>query len=264
MHAPKTIAVANAKGGCGKTTSVLHLAVAFAERGLDVLAVDIDPQGTLTRQFGITVRGQVSVKEVLLDGIPLAEAAVVARPGLAVLGADLRLSSADLDLATTVGGDTRLRRALRNAPYDIILIDCPPAIGKLTVNALVAADAFIVPLEPSQYSIEGLDMLQPTVLAVRDNYSPDLAFLGPVLVMAEPRTTVTRVVREQLVRDWGERCFDTMVRKSQRTKEVAFTRDTLFDTGEVTTTGSDYQALAAEIATRLALPLGVATGGGRA
>lgn len=259
MTGPVTIAIANAKGGCAKTTSVLHLAVAFAERGLDVLAVDVDPQGTLTRQLGITIRGQASVKEVLLDGLPLADAVVVARPQLAVLGADLRLASADLDLATAVGGDTRLRRALRNAPYDIILIDCPPAIGKLTVNALVAADAFIVPLEPSQYSLEGLDMLQPTVRAVRENYSPDLAFLGPVLVMAEPRTTVTKVVREQLERDWSERFFRTMIRKSQRTKEVAFTRDTLFDGGETTTTGNDYLALATEIGARLDLSLSAAT-----
>ena len=264
MNDPVTLAVANAKGGCAKTTSALHLAVAFAERGLDVLAVDVDPQGTLTRQLGITIRGRASVKEVLLDGLPLAEAVVIARPQLAVLGADLRLASADLDLATAVGGDTRLRRALRKAPYDLILIDCPPAIGKLTVNALVAADAFLVPLEPSQYSLEGLDMLQPTVRAVRDNYSPDLEFLGPVLVMAEPRTTVTKVVREQLEHDWHERFFRTLIRKSQRTKEVAFTRDTLFDGGETTTTGSDYLALATEIGTRLKLPLTTAAVGGRA
>lgn len=254
MNKGVTIAVANAKGGCGKTTSVLHLAVAFAERGLRTLAVDIDPQGTLTRQLGIETRGHPTVKEVLIDGLPLEQAVVPARPMLDVLGADLRLASADLDLATAVGGDTRLRRALRNAPHDLVLIDCPPAIGKLTVNALVAADCFLVPLEPSQYSIEGLDMLQPTVQAVRENYSPDLAFLGPVLVMAEPRTVVTKVVREQLERDWADRFFHTLVRKSQRTKEVAFTRDTLFDAGDATTTGADYLGLAAEIIGRLALP----------
>jgi chromosome partitioning protein len=255
MSEPITIAVTNAKGGSGKSTTVLHLAVAFAERGLDVLAVDMDPQGTLTRQLGVTTRGMPSVREVLIDGLPLGGATVAARPRLAVLGADLRLASADLDLATAVGGDTRLRRALRNAPYDLILIDCPPAIGKLTVNALVAADAFLVPLDPSQYSLEGLDMLQPTVRAVRENYSPDLAFLGPVLVLAEPRTTVTKLVRDQLQADWGDKLFPTMVRKSQRTKEVAFTRDTLFDGAEATTTGTDYLALASEIAARLGLPV---------
>ncbi|CAA9562631.1 MAG: Chromosome (plasmid) partitioning protein ParA / Sporulation initiation inhibitor protein Soj [uncultured Thermomicrobiales bacterium] len=249
-----TIAIANAKGGCGKTTTVLHLAVAFAEQGLDVLAVDVDPQGTLTRQLGVVVRGQPTVKEVLIDGVPLEEAVVPARPRLDVLGADLRLAAADLDLAAAVGGDTRLRRALRAARHDLVLIDCPPAIGKLTVNALVAAGAFLVPLEPSQYSLEGLDMLQPTVRAVRENYTPDLAFLGPVLVMAEPRTVVTKVVREQLEREWGDLAFRTVVRKSQRTKEVAFTRDTLFDAGEMTTTGADYLGLAAEIADRLGLP----------
>ncbi len=249
-----TIAVANAKGGCGKTTTALHLAVAFAERGLRTLAVDVDPQGTLTRQLGVAVRGRPSVKEVLIDGLPFDQTVVPARPMLDVLGADLRLASADLDLAAAVGGDTRLRRALRGARYGVVLIDCPPAIGKLTVNALVAADCFLVPLDPSQYSLEGLDMLQPTVHAVRENYSPDLDFLGPVLVMAEPRTVVTKVVREQLERDWGKRAFRTLVRKSQRTKEVAFTRDTLFDAGDATATGADYLDLVAEIAGRLDLP----------
>jgi chromosome partitioning protein len=257
MNTPAVIAIANAKGGCGKTTTALHLAVAFAEQGISVLAVDMDPQGTLTRQLGITARGAPTVKEVLLAGMTLPEAVVAARLRLDVLGADLRLASADLDLATAVGGDTRLRRALRNAAYDLVLIDCPPAIGKLTVNALVAADAFLVPLDPSQYALEGLDMLQPTVQAVRENYSPDLAFLGPVLVLAEPRTIVTKLVREQLETEWGALVFHTVVRKSQRTREVAFTRDTLYDGGETTTTGSDYLDLSAEIAVRLGLSLRV-------
>jgi len=255
MPGPIKIAVANAKGGCAKTTTVLHLAVAYAQQGIRVLAVDMDPQGTLTRQLGVGVRGQPSVKEVILEKRPIREATVTARPNLDVLGSDLRLALADIDLATAVGGDTRLRRALAAAPYDLILIDCPPAIARLTVNALVAADSFLVPLDPSPYSIEGLDMLQPTIEAVRENYTPDLDFLGPVLVLAEPRTVVTRLVREQLESEWGDRAFKTIIRKSQRTREVSFTQDTLYDGGEVTTTGSDYLALAAEIAARIALPI---------
>jgi len=167
------------------------------------------------------------VKEVILEKRPIREATVTARPNLDVLGSDLRLALADIDLATAVGGDTRLRRALAAAPYDLILIDCPPAIARLTVNALVAADSFLVPLDPSPYSIEGLDMLQPTIEAVR----------------------------EQLESEWGDRAFKTIIRKSQRTREVSFTQDTLYDGGEVTTTGSDYLALAAEIAARIALPV---------
>lgn len=256
MSDPIKIAVANAKGGCAKTTTVLHLEVAYAQQGLRVLAVDMDPQGTLTRQLGVRVRGVPSIKEVLLEKLPVRDAIVTARPNLDVLGADLRLALADIDLASSLGGDTRLRRALQPADYDLILIDCPPAITRLTANALVAVDAFLVPVDPSPYSLEGLDMIQPTIEAIRENYTTDLAFLGPLLVLAEPRTVGTRLVREQLDTEWGERAFRTIIRKSQRTRDVSFTQDTLYDGGEVTTTGSDYLDLAAEIATRVGLPVG--------
>ncbi len=255
MPGPIKIAVANAKGGCAKTTTVLHLAVAYAQRGLRVLVVDMDPQGTLTRQLGISVRGVPSVKEVLLEKLPAREAIVAARANLDVLGADLRLALADIDLATSLGGDTRLRRALQGLDYDLVLIDCPPAIARLTANALVAADAFLVPVDPSPYSLEGLDMLQPTIEAIRENYTPDLAFLGPVLVLAERRTVGTRLVREQLDTEWGEVAFKAIIRKSQRTRDVSFTQDTLYDGGEVTTTGNDYLELADEIAARVGLPV---------
>ncbi len=248
-----TIAVANAKGGCGKTTTALHLAVAFAERGLRTLAVDVDPQGTLTRQLGVETRGFPTIREILFDGLPLGSAIVSAREHLDVAGADLRLAEADLTLPQLQGADMRLRRAVRGLAYDIVLIDCPPSLGKLTVNALVAADWFLATLEPSAYSLEGLAMLLPTVEQTREFYNPVLKFLGPVLVMAEPRTTVTRVIREQLADTWGDLVFRTDVRKSQRTKEVAFTRDTLLDV-EPTTTGADYRMLAGEILDRVGLP----------
>ncbi len=248
-----TIAVANAKGGCGKTTTALHLAVTFAERGLRTLAVDVDPQGTLTRQLGVETRGFPTIREVLFDGLPLGSALVSAREHLDVAGADLRLAEADLTLPQLQGADMRLRRAMRGLAHDIVLIDCPPSLGKLTVNALVAADWFLATLEPSAYSLEGLAMLLPTVEQTREFYNPALKFLGPVLVMAEPRTTVTRVIREQLADTWGDLVFRTDVRKSQRTKEVAFTRDTLLDV-EPTTTGADYRMLAGEILDRVGLP----------
>jgi chromosome partitioning protein len=247
-----TIAVANAKGGCGKTTTALHLAVAFAERGLRTLAVDMDPQGTLTRQLGVETRGHPTIREVLFDGVPVKDALVAARPCLDVAGADLRLAEADLVLPQLQGADMRLRRAMRSLPHDVALIDCPPSLGKLTVNALVAADWFVATLEPSAYSLEGLAMLLPTVEQTREFYNPALQFLGPVLVMAEPRTTVTRMIREQLETAWGERVFQTDVRKSQRTREVAFSRDTLLDV-EPTTTGADYRALAVEVLDRVGL-----------
>lgn len=256
-----TIAIANAKGGCGKTTTALHLAVAFADQGLKTLAIDIDPQGTLTRQLGIDTQGSSTVRELLFDGLPAREALVAARAHLDVIGADLRLTEADIRLPQLQAADMRLRKALRGIAHDIILIDCPPSLGKLTVNALVAADYFLATLEPSSYSLEGLAMLLPTVQTTREFSNDALDFLGPVLVMAEPRTVVTKVVQQQLAAAWGDRCFQTVVRKSQRTKEVAFARDTLFDV-EDSTTGADYRALADEIVVRLGLRSPLAIVGG--
>lgn len=258
-----TIAIANAKGGCGKTTTTLHLAVAFAERGLRTLAVDVDPQGTLTRQLGVETPGRPTVRELLFDGLPARDALVAARPNLEVIGADLRLTEADIRLPQLQAADMRLRKALRGVPHDVVLIDCPPSLGKLTVNALVAADYFLATLEPSSYSLEGLAMLLPTVQTTREFSNDGLEFLGPVLVMAEPRTLVTKAVQQQLMAEWGERCFRTVVRKSQRAKEVAFARDTLFDV-EGSAAGDDYRALADEIGARLGLAAPLAAIGGRA
>lgn len=247
-----TIAIATAKGGSGKTTTALHLAVALADRGFLTLAVDVDPQGTLTRQLGVDTHERPTVREVLYDGVRAHDIAVRVRPGLDVIGADLRLAVADLTLPQLQSADFRLRRGLRDLPHAICLIDCPPSLGKLTINALVAADYFLTPVDPSAYSLEGLAMLLPTVETTREYSNEALCFLGPLLVMAEPRSLVTRAVQEQLIQQYNDLCFSTIIRKSQRTREVAFSHETLFDV-EDTTTAADYRALTDEICERLGL-----------
>ncbi len=242
-----TIAIANAKGGCGKTTTALHLAVAFAEQGLHTLAVDMDPQGTLTQQLGVTTDGSPTVREALFDGLPLRELARPSRPNLDVVGADLRLVESDLVLPHKLGADTLLRRAMRGLPHAVAVIDCPPSLGKLTVNALVAARFLLAPVDPSPYSVDGLDLLLTTFEQARDLYNAELQFLGPVLVLAEPRTIVTRAILDNLRARWRDHVINTTVRRSSKTREVAFYRETLFDV-EPTTAGQDYRTLAEEIA----------------
>ncbi|HSH81810.1 MAG TPA: AAA family ATPase [Herpetosiphonaceae bacterium] len=247
-----TIAIANAKGGVGKTTTALHLAVAFAERGLSTLAIDIDPQGTLTQQLGIATNHDTpTVREVLFDNHRLRDVAVPTRLHLDVAPADLRLADADLGLAQVGGGDLRLRKGMRGLPHEIVVIDCPPALGKLTFNALVAADAYLVPIDSAAFALMGMDMLFRTVEEVREYFNPNLRFLGPVLTLAEPRTLVTRAVSDQLRRAYPE-TFATMIRRSQKAKEVAFAQETLLDI-EPTTTGDDYRTLASEVLGRLGL-----------
>ncbi|CAA9574237.1 MAG: Chromosome (plasmid) partitioning protein ParA / Sporulation initiation inhibitor protein Soj [uncultured Thermomicrobiales bacterium] len=252
----KTIVIANAKGGVAKTTTALHLAVGFADRGLDTIAIDMDPQGTLSQQLGVQATGEPTVREVLVDGLSPRDAFVAVRPNLRLLPANILLADADLALSQLHASDLRLRRALQGTRADIVVIDVPPSIGKLTVNALVAADGFIAPIDSEIYAMMGLQLLFRTVETVREYFNPGLRFLGPLLTMAEGRTIVTRVVEEELRAQYPE-TFTTVIRKSQRTKEAAMSGQTLYDLAGATA-GADYRALVREVLARLG-DLGEAT-----
>ncbi len=245
----KTIVIANAKGGVAKTTTALHLAVGFADLGLDTIAIDMDPQGTLSQQLGVKATDVHTVREVLVDGLAPREALIGVRPNLQLLPANILLADADLALSQLHASDLRLRRALQSVQADIVVIDVPPSIGKLTVNALVAANGFIAPIDSEIYAMMGLQLLFRTVETVREYFNPDLRFLGPLLTMAEGRTIVTRVVEEELRTQYPE-TFTTVIRKSQRTKEAAMSGQTLYDLAG-TTAGADYRALVREVLMRL-------------
>jgi chromosome partitioning protein len=248
----KTIVIANAKGGVAKTTTALHLAVGFADRGLDTIAIDMDPQGTLSQQLGVQSTDGLTVREVLVDGLAPRDALVAVRPNLRLLPANILLADADLALSQLHASDLRLRRALQGTQAALVVIDVPPSIGKLTVNALVAADGFIAPIDSEIYAMMGLQLLFRTVETVREFFNPGLRFLGPLLTMAEGRTIVTRVVEEELRAQYPE-TFTTVIRKSQRTKEAAMSGQTLYDLAG-TTAGADYRALVREVLARLDEP----------
>jgi len=246
----KTIVIANAKGGVAKTTTALHLAVGFADRGLRTIAIDMDPQGTLSQQLGVQATDIRTVREVLVEGLAPRDALIAVRPHLQLLPANILLADADLALSQLHASDLRLRRALQGLQGDLVVIDVPPSIGKLTVNALVAADGFIAPIDSEIYAMMGLQLLFRTVETVREYFNPGLRFLGPLLTMAEGRTIVTRVVEEELRAQYPE-TFTTVIRKSQRTKEAAMSGQTLYDLAG-TTAGADYRVLVGEVLARLA------------
>ena len=220
----ETVAVANQKGGVGKTTTVVSLAAFLALDGQRILIVDIDPQGNATSGLGVDRESlAASVYDVLLDDRPIGDTIrPTAIPGLDILPSDRGLAGAEVELVPRQGRERRLRRSL--APvvdgYDFILLDCPPSLGLLTVNGLSAADSVVIPLQSEYYALEGLSQLMATLDLVREHLNPRLLLKGVLLTMYDGRTAlaadVSREVREHL----GDRVFTTVVPRSVRLAEA--------------------------------------------
>ena len=220
----QTIACTNQKGGVGKTTTVVNLATYLALLGDRVLVIDLDPQGNATSGFGIdraTLAG--SVYDALMDGRPLAELHVETPvPGLRLVAASISLAGAELELAGESGRERRLGRA-NNAErddWDWVLVDCPPSLGLLTVNALTGTDAVLIPIQCEYYALEGLTQLIATINLVRDHLNPDLAISGVVLTMFDSRTNLSVEVAGEVRRHLGDAVFRTIVPRSVRLSEA--------------------------------------------
>jgi len=219
-----TLACTNQKGGVGKTTTVVNLGTSLARLGDRVLVIDLDPQGNAGSGFGID-RGAVarSIYDALVDGHTL-DGLDIASPidGLRIIPAAIELAGADIELATIESRERRLARALPDIRdrFDWILIDCPPSLGLLTVNALTAADAVLVPIQCEYYALEGLSQLIATVNLVRENLHPDLALAGVVLTMYDARTNLSADVAAEVRKHLGTAVFDTIVPRSVRLSEA--------------------------------------------
>jgi chromosome partitioning protein len=219
-----TIACANQKGGVGKTTTVVNLGAYLALSGRTVLLVDFDPQGNATSGLGVD-KGAVrrSVYDVLAGTAAVTD---LVRPtrigGLSLLPASIALAGAEVELAPLEEREHRLAAAL--APiveaYDDILIDCPPSLGLLTVNALAAADAVLIPLQCEYFALEGLSQLISTINLVRDNLNPRLAIAGVVLTMFDARTNLSAEVRDEARRHLDGTVFDAVIPRSVRLSEA--------------------------------------------
>ena len=218
------LSVANQKGGVGKTTTSVNLAASLAQMKRRVLLIDLDPQGNATMGSGINKHDlEVSVYDVLVDDADAAEMIVQAEAaGFDLLGANTDLTGAELDLANREKREYRLREALGSLQqrYDYVIIDCPPALGLLTINGLVAANSVIIPMQCEYYALEGLSALMGTIERIKASLNPDLMVEGLVRTMYDPRNSLSREVSLQLIEHFGDRVYRTVVPRNVRLAEA--------------------------------------------
>jgi chromosome partitioning protein len=243
-----TVAVLSQKGGTGKTTLTRSLAEGLSRAGLDVLTIDADPQGNLSEYYGVPADAFPTLGEVL-TGTDSAVEAIHSD----VLPANLGLAEAELILAGKMGRELTMRNALRGvAPnYDFILIDCPPTLGLLTVNALVAADRAILSTEAEHFSEQGAEQAVEVIGLARENLNPDLEVLGVLLNIADMRTRHARQTLESLRKQYGSLVFETVIRRSIAYPESARAGQSIFDFDR--RRSIDYARLTVEVLERLDL-----------
>jgi chromosome partitioning protein len=211
----RIIALCNQKGGVGKTTTTISLGATLAEYGRKVLAVDFDPQGALSAGLGVESHDAVTIYDLLLGREKDTRSAIQhsSVPGLDVIPANIDLSAAEVHLITEVGREHILARVLRPvlADYDVVLIDCQPSLGLLTVNALTAAHGVLIPLECEYFALRGVALLVETIDKVRDRLNPAIALDGIIATMYDPRTLHSREVLERVVDAFGDKVFETVI-----------------------------------------------------
>ena len=217
----QVIAFANQKGGVAKTTTTLNLAVAFREMGHSVLAVDLDPQGNLTMSQGMNPdRVERSMFDVLVHSLPLED--VIHRAEVDVAVSSIDLAGAELALSSMIGRERALQKALLpvRGRYDYVLVDTPPSLGLLTINALTAADGVIVPVQCEYLSLRGLVQLEGTLTMIRENLNPSVEIRGILPTMFDSRTIHSREAIEMLKENFGDLVYDTRIRKTIRYAEA--------------------------------------------
>lgn len=268
-HGPRIIAIANQKGGVGKTTTTINLGAALARLGCKVLIVDLDPQGNASTGLGIaTDDREYTTYELLLDDVSLSEVIKPTEtPDLHIVPATVDLSSADVELVSNEKRSFLLHDALRqfamdDLGYDYILIDCPPSLNLLTVNAMVAAHSILVPLQSEFFALEGLSQLMLTIREVRQTANSALRIEGVVLTMYDIRNNLSQQVEADARENLGELVFRTVIPRNVRLSEAPSFAKSVLDYDPGSKGARAYVALAEELLKnhgRVAIAEGVAT-----
>jgi chromosome partitioning protein len=244
-----TIAILNQKGGVGKTTTAINLAAYLAKAGKSVLIVDFDPQGNATSGVGVDKQNiDTTVYDVLFHDAKTAS--VIKETNLAsvyLLPANQNLAAAEVELAQLDSRDAQLKQALKGTTYDFILIDCPPALGMLTINALTAADYVLIPVQAEYYALEGLSQLLQVMQRVRQGSNPGLELLGVVLTMYNARTTLAEQVQAEVSKHFGDKVFRAVVPRNVRLAEAPSYGKSILEHDKWSKGARAYKALAKEV-----------------
>ncbi len=248
----RLVAVCNHKGGVGKTTTVMNLAAALARRGRRVLLLDIDPQACLTVHLGFELGEGTSIYQVLTGGTPLREAVrATAEPNLALVPSDLELAGAEMELASAIGRESLLKDALHGyleeEPYDYVLIDCPPSLGLLTINALCAVREIFIPLQTEFLALRGMNRLVEVVTLIRRRLNPLLRVTGIIPTLYRSGTLLAREVTEEIQRHFGSYVFTTKIRNNVRLAEAPSHGKSIFAYAADSLGAQDYERLAQEV-----------------
>ena len=217
----KIIAVANQKGGVGKTTTAVNLACCVAAKGKRVLLCDFDPQGNASSGVGVTAQEGKSIYDCVVSGVP-ASTCLVHTKYCSVLPADIRLAAAEVELADLPRRERRLKEALDtvSGDFDYVFIDCPPSLGQLTINALTACHTVLVPMQCEYYALEGLSQLVSSIRMVKRSSNPGIDIEGIVLTMYDSRTNLTIQVAEEVKKYFGSKVFKTVIPRNVRLSEA--------------------------------------------
>lgn len=248
----RVVSMCNQKGGVGKTTTTINLGASLAELGRKVLLVDFDPQGSLSVGLGLNPHEMdLSIYNLLMDREVSVDEVIVPTgvPGMDLLPSNIDLSAAEVQLVHEVAREQTLARVLAPAlaSYDVILIDCQPSLGLLTVNALTASDGVIVPLECEYFALRGVALLKTTIDKVRERLNPRLEIDGVLGTMFDGRTLHSREVMERLVQAWGDKVFHTVIRRTVKFSDSTVAGEPITSYASTSAGADSYRQLAKEV-----------------
>ena len=253
MGTASIIAVLNQKGGVGKTTTVINVGSYLAKGGRRVLIVDLDPQGNSTSGLGIDKQElEATLFDVLFDDLPVKEAIQkVGKFEVDILPSNANLAAAEVELAPLAGREQKLKKIIHDLDYDFILIDCPPSLGLLTINALTAANDLLIPVQTEYYALEGLGQLLTTVQQVKKALNPSLNLLGVVLTMYDSRTGLSEQVRQEVAKHFGAKVFETVIPRNVRLAEAPSFGKSIFEHDKWSKGARAYKSLTNELEKRV-------------